>query len=136
MNNKEIGRRLSQLRKRKGLLLTQLGKLVGLTPAQLSRLENGKQGFRSATLIRVAKALGVKPIYFFLEDAPDSAGKAQKGAAPYGVPSGSKLAVALRDRGFRRVANRTAEIYLADPEAFTSFAKSFEALLGAVGHRR
>ncbi len=136
MDNKTIGLRLSQLREKKGLTTTQLGKLVGISQAQISRLENGKQGFRSATLIRISKAVGVKPIYFFLEDAPDSAGKVKDEAAPYGIPPESKLAVALRDQPFRRVANRTAEIYLADPHAFTNFAKAFEALLDAVGHRR
>jgi len=134
MDNAAIGLKMAALRDKKGLTTTQLGKLVGISQAQISRLENGKQGFRSATLTKISKALGVKPIYFFLEDMPETA-RVREDAAPYGIPPDSKLAVALRDQAFRRAANRAATIYLTDPQAFTSFAKALEALLGAAGRK-
>jgi len=135
MDSKTIGLRVSQLRDRKGLTTTQLGKLVGLSQAQISRLENGKQGFRSITLMKVSRALGVKPAYFFLEDVPEPAGKVKEEAAPYGISPESKLAAALRDPLFRKFAARMAEMCLADQQAFTNFVKAFDALLRSTGSK-
>ncbi|GEM_PF-2217447 len=64
-----IGRKVARLRKEQGLTTTQLARQVGLSQPQISRLENGHQGFRSATLQRIADALGVPSAYFFEEDA-------------------------------------------------------------------
>ncbi len=65
MNNILLGRKLSRLRKQHALSTVELAKKAGLSQPQISRLENGKQGFRSATLSRLAKALDVTPAYFF-----------------------------------------------------------------------
>lgn len=43
---------------RLGITTTELANRVGISQAQISRLENGKQGFRSSTLQRIALALG------------------------------------------------------------------------------
>jgi DNA-binding Xre family transcriptional regulator len=40
---------------------TELAKKVGISQAQISRLENGLQGFRSDTLLEIGLALGVSP---------------------------------------------------------------------------
>jgi len=57
---KAIGLTVSKERERQNLTTTELAKKVGISQAQISRLENGKQGFRSSTLERVAHALGVQ----------------------------------------------------------------------------
>ena len=67
MDDRNIGRKIAQLRKEQGLSSTELAQRAGLSQPQISRLENGKQGFRSETLARIAAALDV-PIGFFFED--------------------------------------------------------------------
>jgi transcriptional regulator with XRE-family HTH domain len=54
------------MRESRGLTTVTLGRKVGLSQAQISRLENGKQGFRSTTIQRLAEALGVPPYYFLM----------------------------------------------------------------------
>ncbi len=66
--NKSIGRRIAKLRAKKKLTTIKLAKEVGVSQAQISRLENGKQGFRVSTLNNIAKALGTHIGYFFAED--------------------------------------------------------------------
>ena len=45
-----------------------LGKKVGISQAQVSRLENGQQGFRSGTLVKLARALKVPPFRLFMTE--------------------------------------------------------------------
>ena len=68
MSNREIGLRLTRLREARGLTTVTLGKKVGLSQAQISRLENGKQGFRSNTLVRLCESLGVPCFYLLMDD--------------------------------------------------------------------
>jgi len=56
-----IGRKVQELRKARNLASTKLAKKVGISQAQISRLENGLQGLRSDTLLEIALALGVHP---------------------------------------------------------------------------
>ncbi len=67
--SKGIGNEIRKLRKQRGLSSTELAQRTGLSQPQVSRLENGKQGFRSETLARISKALDVTPAYFFLHEA-------------------------------------------------------------------
>jgi ribosome-binding protein aMBF1 (putative translation factor) len=53
-----IGLSLSRAREKRGMTTTEIAKKIGISQAQVSRLENGKQGFRSYLLPRFAKALG------------------------------------------------------------------------------
>ena len=39
-----------------------------MSQAQISRLENGQQGFRSGALVKIAKALKVPPFRLFMTD--------------------------------------------------------------------
>ena len=93
MDSKTIGRKIGELREKLGMTTTQLAKRVGISQAQISRLENGKQGFRSNTLDRIAKALSVKPMYFFFEQ--EGAGRAGEGAPVYGLAAGGELVEAI-----------------------------------------
>ncbi len=90
MTNRDIGLRLTRLREARDLTTVSLGHKVGLSQAQISRLENGKQSFRSATLIRIAGALGVPLFYLLMSDdewATYVAGLAARGMPPVDVPA-------------------------------------------------
>ncbi len=63
-----IAYRVQERRRELTLTTTELGRMVGISQAQISRLENGVQGFRSSTLSKIAKALIVNPAYFVVED--------------------------------------------------------------------
>jgi len=45
--------------------MTQFAKKVGVSQAQISRLEDGQQGFRTHTMQRIAEALGIPVIVYF-----------------------------------------------------------------------
>ncbi len=72
----EIGNRLCELRRAKGLTQDALGKRAGLTPIRISRVENGHVTPSLAVLVRWAKALDVE-LYqlFFVEDGKPEARK-------------------------------------------------------------
>ena len=111
MYEKQIGIKLSKLREEQGLTAAEVAKRVGISRAQISRLENGRQGFRRDTLERIAHALGVKPVYFYLEDDDANGGDELIGAP-------GRLGEALTDPGFRDLAERAAGFYLTKPEEF------------------
>jgi transcriptional regulator with XRE-family HTH domain len=48
---------------------TALADKIGISQAQVSRLEMGEQGFRSDVVGRMAKALKVPAFRFFMTDA-------------------------------------------------------------------
>ena len=68
MKAKEIGSTVKKLRSELGMTTTALAKKVGISQAQISRLENGQQGFRSGTLVKIAKVLRVPPFRLFMTD--------------------------------------------------------------------
>ena len=68
MTNRDIGARVSALRQERSMTTTELAQRVGISQAQISRLENGLQGFRSDTLFKIAKSLGKPPFYFMMND--------------------------------------------------------------------
>ena len=68
MKPKEIGATVRQLRTELGKTTTDLAKKVGISQAQISRLENGQQGFRSGTLVKIVKALKVPPFRLFMTE--------------------------------------------------------------------
>lgn len=129
MDNREIGRKISKLRGRLGMTTTVLAKRVGISQAQISRLENGKQGFRSKTLSRIAEALGVKPIYFFLEEQTGE-GRAAEGAPVYGLAAGGDLVEALKSPEFVRVAEKIAAAYFDRKDAFKAIELAVKAIRG------
>ena len=60
-----IGLRIEHVRRLRGLTTTELAQKIDISQAQISRLENAKQGFRSATLMKIAEALQV-PVHTFM----------------------------------------------------------------------
>jgi len=69
LDSKQIGETVRRLRVDCGMTTTVLAKRVGISQAQVSRLECGQQGFRSGTIVRIAEVLHTKPWYFFMTPA-------------------------------------------------------------------
>jgi transcriptional regulator with XRE-family HTH domain len=63
----EVGPRLRQLREQKGLSARQVAGLAGVTPAYLSRLENGRVSPTVASLARLVAAMGETMATLFQE---------------------------------------------------------------------
>ena len=127
MDNVAIGTKLHRLRKKLGYTTTSLAKKVGVSQAQISRLENGKQGFRSATLTRISKALGVKPVYFFLDEKDTGEARIAERLASYGISPSKRLVEALSRPGFRKWVERAAGLFEQDRAKFQAAAKAFNA---------
>ena len=68
MTSRDIGLRVTTVREGRGLSTVSLARRVGVSQAQISRLENGKHGFRSSTLVKIAEALSVPPFSLFMKD--------------------------------------------------------------------
>jgi len=68
--NSDIGSKVRTARQEKRLTTIQLAAMVGVSQAQISRLEMGKQGFRTSTLTRIATALELPPSHFLNGEAP------------------------------------------------------------------
>ena len=62
----EIGRTVRELRTALPMSTTAFAQKVGISQAQVSRLECGQQGFRSGTAVKIAKALNVRPWVLFM----------------------------------------------------------------------
>lgn len=75
MTNAQIGQTVRQMRTAKKMTTTQFAKKVGVSQAQVSRLELGEQGFRSGTLVRIAKVLRVKPWVLFMTESERAVAK-------------------------------------------------------------
>jgi transcriptional regulator with XRE-family HTH domain len=110
MIERNIGQRVNRLRKSQGLTTVDLAQKIGISQAQISRLENGKQGFRSVTLDKIAKAFGVRVIDLVAEDE--------------GGSLSPQLAKAINDPGFLVFIDQAAGAYLADPKALAALNKA------------
>jgi HTH-type transcriptional regulator / antitoxin HipB len=55
-----IGEKLKQIRKEKNLTQEQLGKMIGVQKAQISKLENGNNSATISTVLKVFHAMKVK----------------------------------------------------------------------------
>ena len=55
-----IGHAIKQARKERNLTQEQLGKLVGVQKAQISKIENSIKNARLDTILKIFKALGAK----------------------------------------------------------------------------
>ena len=66
-----LGTKIRNLRQRRNLTLQSVSDLSGLSKSLLSQIENENTVPPIATLVRIAKALGVTIGYFFKESQPD-----------------------------------------------------------------
>lgn len=97
--NRRIGKKVHELRRERGLTTWDLARKVGISQAQISRLETGKQGFRTSTLDRISQALGTTPSHFFEDEQDKAIGKA------------------LEDPKFRAVVKKAADSFLSGTDA-------------------
>mgnify|MGYP000930796111 CR=1 FL=1 len=67
--NSMIGDRIKRIRKFRGMTTTQLARKAGISQAQISRLENACQGFRTSTIHKIAQKLKVPVTALVLNDA-------------------------------------------------------------------
>ena len=58
---RDIGLTIYEQRKRQELSQAQLAQRIGIAQANLSNIEKGKRDFTVSMLLRIAKALGMKP---------------------------------------------------------------------------
>ena len=68
MKPQDIGVAVKAIRTELGMTVTDLAKKIGISQAQIARLENGQQDFRSQTLVRIARALKVPPFRLFMTE--------------------------------------------------------------------
>ena len=90
VSNTDMGFRMARLREAQGHTTVTFGRLAGISQAQVSRLENGRQGFRSSTLLKIASSLGVPPFYLLMTDEEwetYQVGRAASGKPREDVPS-------------------------------------------------
>jgi len=73
-----IGATVRKYRCSRKLTTTELAKKVGISQAQVSRLENGQQGFRSSVIVRIAEALGVPVWALFMSDEERKSAKRKR----------------------------------------------------------
>ena len=109
MDSKVIGHKVRELRRRMGLTTVTLAKKVRLSQAQVSRLEIGLQGFRSATLIRFARVLGVPPSYFFVAGEDASTGRVAKEMETLGLAPSKMLRKAMTRPAFFKFLEKCAK---------------------------
>ncbi|MHC4914979.1 MAG: helix-turn-helix domain-containing protein [Planctomycetota bacterium] len=103
-----IGARVRKLRQEQGYTTSSLARKLRISQAQVSRLENGLQAFRSKRVLQIARVLGVTPT--FLIAGPDGENKTAvtRELETYGLVPSSTLRSALRDPGFLRFAEGCA----------------------------
>ncbi len=65
----EVGRRLKEVRREKGMTLKQVADSSGMSPTHISEIERGKTSPTVGALRKIARALG-KDTAFFVEDRP------------------------------------------------------------------
>ena len=114
MDDEAIGRKVRELRTKLGLRGVDLAKKAGLSQAQVSRLENGLQPFRSATLIKLARVLEVAPLYLAVAGKGDALVRTAEELAEYGLTPSRKLRKAMTDADFLKFleeCSRTAGLH-------------------------
>ena len=111
IDQKTIGEKVRQLRTRMGLTTITLAKKVGISQAQISRLENGLQGFRSATMAKFAKVLGVPVAYFYVEDQKAFTGQMVADLKKRDLMASPSLCKALGNAAFLRFIEKCAKAF-------------------------
>lgn len=72
LTNEEIGDRLREFRKQRGLTQEQLSEKIGVTFQQIQQYENGSSRLNSDRLQQIAMALGI-PIGSLFDDSDERA---------------------------------------------------------------
>lgn len=67
---RQVGRRIAELRRAKGLTQQGFGTKISASVQWISRVENGEQNLTLATMVKLARALGVRVAALF--ELPES----------------------------------------------------------------
>ncbi len=113
MDQKAIGKKIRELRTKMGFTTITLGKKAKLSIAQISRLENGVQGFREETLEKLAEVLGVPTIYFFVENKDAHTARLAEELEAQGLKPSRRLRQTLANAAFLRFAEKCATVFKA-----------------------
>jgi len=97
-----IGKKVRELRLERGLSAEALGKKVGVSQPQITRIENASTGLRSATLLKLAKALDVPAIHFFTDGEDSSDEAIADEFAKHGLTPSKTLCKQMADPRFRK----------------------------------
>jgi transcriptional regulator with XRE-family HTH domain len=89
---------------------------VGVTQAQISRLENGLQGLRADTLLRFSKAFGVSPIYFFVDGIDAQTARTVEELRKQGHKPSKTFQNALANPAYLRFLEECARIFQENPD--------------------
>ena len=116
-----VGARVQAIRIDREMTSTELAEKVGVSQAQISRLENGLQGWRSATLQKAAKALGVT-VGFLYSDQDSLAAMASM------VKRHPDLKKVLQSVVHVDLALQLAKLKSAKPKAFRAVKAVIEQL--------
>jgi len=117
--NSGIGNRMRAIREEKGLISTDLAQMVGMSQAQISRLENGKQGFRSATLHKIADALKVKAVFLINGEQKASPASMVRDVSFYGPGMPKEVVEALSSAKYEAFLMKSVKIYMTDEATFS-----------------
>ena len=116
-----VGTKVRKLREELGMTSTELGRKVGISQAQISRLEAGRQGWRSHTLEKTAKALGVTVGFLYSHKGS----YAEMATLLKQRPALKKI---LRSPVLSELALQIAKLKSANPKAFRGVKAVIEQL--------
>jgi len=117
----DIAKSIHELRQKMGLTIEDLAEMIGMSQAQVKRLEMGGQGFRSNTLRKFATALGVTVARLAAGDKQPETLFKTPGIYGPGLPN--VLVEALEHSDFRRYAEKCAELFMRDDVEFSKLTR-------------
>jgi len=121
--NAEIGERVRTIREAKGITTTELAQMVGMSQAQISRLENGKQGYRSATLCKIADALHTKVPFLVSGRRGQTASElVAEEAGRYGPAMPKEVLDALHSKKYEEFLMKSVKIFMDDETTFSQLS--------------
>jgi len=129
MDSHLIGQKVRALRAKQGLTTVTLARKVGLSQAQVSRLENGLQGWRTATLAQFARALKVEPTFFLVAGEEVKSANVAQELEEAGLVASDRLVKALRDPGFFKFMDRCAKSANAHKKGLQRMRKALRGLV-------
>ena len=116
-----VGARVKAIRIERGMTTTELVAKVGISQAQISRLEHGLQGWRSITLQKVADALDVSVGFLYADEKTDE-------AISLALKYRPELKKILRSPMLSDLTLKVASLRQANPKAFRAVKTLVEQL--------
>jgi len=121
---RKIGKKMLELRAKLGITTTELAVKLNMSQAQISRLENGHQGFRGKTLEKISAALGVKPVYFYTDDKKTiEKAVRETSESIYGSGLSEEIRNLMDFPRFKNFLSKSARMFLKDPKRFDKVEK-------------